>query len=160
MPTRLVKVCELKANPKRYALGTVIESKLDKNVGSQVTLLIQNVFCQQPIKYKQIQFYPQKKQQVEVLKQKYITAPQKYILIIFFIFDTSFSVLLLYAKYPDTIKNTGTAKRAKASTISPAKPLNLKWIKTTAYDAISFKTSNDIFLLFSFETPISIIFFS
>lgn len=33
---------ELKANPKRYAMGTVIESKLDKNVGSIVTLLIQN----------------------------------------------------------------------------------------------------------------------
>ncbi len=33
---------ELKANPKRYAMGTVIESKLDKNVGSVVTLLIQN----------------------------------------------------------------------------------------------------------------------
>lgn len=33
---------ELKANPNRYALGTVIESKLDKNVGPQITLLIQN----------------------------------------------------------------------------------------------------------------------
>ena len=33
---------ELKANPNRYALGTVIESKLDKNVGSTVTLLVQN----------------------------------------------------------------------------------------------------------------------
>ncbi len=33
---------ELKANPSRYAMGTVIESKLDKNVGSQITLLIQN----------------------------------------------------------------------------------------------------------------------
>ena len=32
----------LKANPNRYALGTVIESKLDKNVGSTVTLLVQN----------------------------------------------------------------------------------------------------------------------
>lgn len=32
----------LKANPKRYALGSVIESKLDKNVGSVVTLLVQN----------------------------------------------------------------------------------------------------------------------
>ncbi len=32
----------LRANPKRYAIGTVIESKLDKNVGSIVTLLIQN----------------------------------------------------------------------------------------------------------------------
>ncbi len=33
---------EYKANPSRYALGSVIESKLDKNVGSVVTLLIQN----------------------------------------------------------------------------------------------------------------------
>ena len=33
---------DLKANPNRYALGTVIESKLDKNVGSTVTLLVQN----------------------------------------------------------------------------------------------------------------------
>ena len=33
---------ELKANPNRYATGTVIESKLDKNVGSTVTLLVQN----------------------------------------------------------------------------------------------------------------------
>ena len=33
---------ELKANPNRYAIGSVIESRLDKNVGSVVTLLIQN----------------------------------------------------------------------------------------------------------------------
>lgn len=33
---------ELKANPNRYALGTVIESKLDKNVGPVVTVLVQN----------------------------------------------------------------------------------------------------------------------
>ncbi len=33
---------ELKANPNRYAMGTVIEAKLDKNVGGVVTLLIQN----------------------------------------------------------------------------------------------------------------------
>ena len=33
---------QLKANPNRYASGTVIESKLDKNVGSTVTLLVQN----------------------------------------------------------------------------------------------------------------------
>lgn len=33
---------ELKANSNRYALGTVIEAKLDKNVGGIVTLLIQN----------------------------------------------------------------------------------------------------------------------
>ena len=38
----LSEVMELKANPNRYATGTVVESKLDKNVGSQVTLLIQN----------------------------------------------------------------------------------------------------------------------
>ena len=31
-----------KANPNRYAIGTVVESKLDKHVGSVVTLLIQN----------------------------------------------------------------------------------------------------------------------
>ncbi len=33
---------ELKANPSRYALGTVIESKLDKNSGVVATVLIQN----------------------------------------------------------------------------------------------------------------------
>jgi len=33
---------EYKANPNRYAMGTVIESRLDKHVGSIVTLLIQN----------------------------------------------------------------------------------------------------------------------
>lgn len=33
---------ELKANPNRYAIGTVIESRLDKNVGPITTLLIQN----------------------------------------------------------------------------------------------------------------------
>ncbi len=33
---------DYKANPSRYALGSVIESRLDKNVGSVVTLLIQN----------------------------------------------------------------------------------------------------------------------
>ena len=38
----IAEMAELKANPKRYAMGTVIESKLDKNVGSVVTLLIQN----------------------------------------------------------------------------------------------------------------------
>lgn len=38
----LSEMQELKANPKRYAMGTVIESKLDKNVGSIITLLIQN----------------------------------------------------------------------------------------------------------------------
>ena len=33
---------ELKANPDRYALGTVLEAKLDKNEGPKATLLIQN----------------------------------------------------------------------------------------------------------------------
>ena len=33
---------ELKANPNRYALGTVVESKLDKTMGPTVTLLVQN----------------------------------------------------------------------------------------------------------------------
>ena len=38
----IAEMAELKANPGRYAMGTVIESKLDKNVGSVVTLLVQN----------------------------------------------------------------------------------------------------------------------
>ena len=38
----LAEMEELKANPKRYATGTVIESKLDKNVGTVATLLIQS----------------------------------------------------------------------------------------------------------------------
>jgi len=33
---------ELKANPNRYAVGTVIESRVDKNIGGVATLLIQN----------------------------------------------------------------------------------------------------------------------
>ena len=33
---------EYKANPKRYATGTVVEARLDKHVGPVVTLLIQN----------------------------------------------------------------------------------------------------------------------
>jgi translation initiation factor IF-2 len=33
---------ELKANPSRYALGTVIEASLDKNEGAKATLLVQN----------------------------------------------------------------------------------------------------------------------
>ncbi len=33
---------ELKANPDRYAYGTVLEAKLDKNEGPKATLLIQN----------------------------------------------------------------------------------------------------------------------
>lgn len=38
----IAEMSELKANKKRYAFGTVVESKLDKNVGSVVTLLVQN----------------------------------------------------------------------------------------------------------------------
>ncbi len=38
----LAEVLELKANPNRYAVGSVIEAKLDKNKGAVVTLLIQN----------------------------------------------------------------------------------------------------------------------
>ena len=38
----LAEMEELKANPKRYAVGTVIESKLDKNKGVTVSLLINN----------------------------------------------------------------------------------------------------------------------
>lgn len=33
---------DLKANPNRYATGSVIESRLDKNIGTVATLLIQN----------------------------------------------------------------------------------------------------------------------
>jgi translation initiation factor IF-2 len=36
------EMLELKANPKRYAIGSVIESKLDKHVGGIASLLIQN----------------------------------------------------------------------------------------------------------------------
>ncbi len=38
----LAEVLELKANPKRYAMGTVLEAKLDKGEGPKATLLIQN----------------------------------------------------------------------------------------------------------------------
>ena len=38
----LSEIMELKANPNRYAVGSVIEAKLDKNKGPVVTLLIQN----------------------------------------------------------------------------------------------------------------------
>lgn len=38
----LAEMEELKANPKRYAVGTVIESKLDKNKGVIASLLINN----------------------------------------------------------------------------------------------------------------------
>ena len=36
------ELAELKANPDRYAMGTVLEAKLDKNEGAKATLLIQN----------------------------------------------------------------------------------------------------------------------
>ena len=38
----VAEMAELKANPDRYALGTVLEAKLDKNEGPKATLLIQN----------------------------------------------------------------------------------------------------------------------
>lgn len=38
----IAEMQELKANPNRYALGTVIESKMDKNMGGVVSILIQN----------------------------------------------------------------------------------------------------------------------
>ena len=36
------EMLELNANPNRYAVGTVIESRVDKNIGGVATLLIQN----------------------------------------------------------------------------------------------------------------------
>ena len=38
----IAEVVELKANPNRYAVGAVIESRLDKNVGGIASFLIQN----------------------------------------------------------------------------------------------------------------------
>jgi translation initiation factor IF-2 len=38
----IAEVEELKANPNRYAIGTVIESRIDKNMGGVASLLIQN----------------------------------------------------------------------------------------------------------------------
>ena len=38
----IAEVEELKANPNRYALGTVIESRIDKNLGGVASILIQN----------------------------------------------------------------------------------------------------------------------
>jgi len=35
-------MAELKANPKRYAIGTVVESRLDKQIGNVATVLVQN----------------------------------------------------------------------------------------------------------------------
>lgn len=36
------EMAELKANPARYAMGTVIESRLDKKIGTVATVLVQN----------------------------------------------------------------------------------------------------------------------
>ncbi|MDY4849133.1 MAG: translation initiation factor IF-2 [Bacilli bacterium] len=36
------EMAELKANPDRYAMGTVLEARLDKNEGPKATLLVQN----------------------------------------------------------------------------------------------------------------------
>ena len=38
----IAEMNELKANPNRYAVGSVIESRIDKNLGGVATLLIQN----------------------------------------------------------------------------------------------------------------------
>ena len=38
----LAEILELKANPNRYALGTVLEARLDKGEGAKATLLVQN----------------------------------------------------------------------------------------------------------------------
>lgn len=38
----IAEVSELKANPNRYAVGSVIESRIDKNIGGVATILIQN----------------------------------------------------------------------------------------------------------------------
>ncbi|MDD4705621.1 MAG: translation initiation factor IF-2 [Bacilli bacterium] len=38
----IAEVNEFKVNPNRYALGTVIESRIDKNIGGVATILIQN----------------------------------------------------------------------------------------------------------------------
>ena len=38
----VAEMAELKANPDRYAMGTVLEAKLDKNEGPKATLLVQN----------------------------------------------------------------------------------------------------------------------
>ncbi|MCH5180228.1 MAG: translation initiation factor IF-2 [Erysipelotrichales bacterium] len=38
----LAEMQELKANPNRYAMGTVLEAKLDKGEGAKATLLVQN----------------------------------------------------------------------------------------------------------------------
>lgn len=40
--TVVAELAELKANPKRYALGSVVEGRLDKGRGAVATLLVQN----------------------------------------------------------------------------------------------------------------------
>jgi len=40
--TILADINEYKANPNRYAMGTVVESRLDKHLGPVVTILVQN----------------------------------------------------------------------------------------------------------------------
>ena len=40
--TLISEMAELKANPSRYAIGTVIESRLDKKIGVVATVLVQN----------------------------------------------------------------------------------------------------------------------
>lgn len=38
----IAEVTELRANPARYAIGTVIESRIDKNMGGVASILVQN----------------------------------------------------------------------------------------------------------------------
>ncbi len=38
----VAEISDLKANKKRYAIGTVVEATLDKHVGAKVTVLVQN----------------------------------------------------------------------------------------------------------------------
>ncbi|MCU9934520.1 GTP-binding protein [Mycoplasmopsis felis] len=40
--TLLAEVMDLKANPKRYPIGTVIESRVDKGAGAVSTIVIEN----------------------------------------------------------------------------------------------------------------------
>ncbi|MFL1038892.1 translation initiation factor IF-2, partial [Mycoplasmopsis synoviae] len=38
----LSEVLDLKANPKRFPIGTVIESRVDKRIGTLTTIIVQN----------------------------------------------------------------------------------------------------------------------
>ena len=38
----VAEISDFKANPKRYAIGSVVEATLDKHVGAKVTVLVQN----------------------------------------------------------------------------------------------------------------------